>query len=101
MLIRQRLPQELVLRLVIHERPINKEIPRRRVEAIHGTTGNEESSHSRGLVHTERTQGGILQYRECILATIDQVREGLSGIVVPSNTLEKPYDARYGLKEAK
>jgi len=66
----------------LEEGPIHEEIPDRAINCIDGGEGREERQHAVVSVDPIQTQGNIVHYRRGIFATIDEMWEDVSRIIV-------------------
>lgn len=81
--------------------PVHDDIPDATVYAVDRCKHDVHSHKLRCLVNAKQAQGHASEDGEAILATIDQVRENIAGIVVTSDALECTPNARNSREEAK
>ena len=70
------------------------------VDGVDGGTEDEEGAQPCGLVDPIQTQGHVVQDGEGVLSPIDQMREDVTRVVVPSKALKQTPDAGKGREEA-
>lgn len=72
--------------------PIHDEVPDTSIYSIDGCERNEHGHERRVWRHSIQTQAHVVQYGEHVFATVDEMRERITRVIVPSETLQcSPY----------
>jgi hypothetical protein len=96
-LIAQSLSEERMFGTRITETPVVVDVPETAVDGIDGGKRDEHGAISSGFVDAVDAECHVEEDRCCVLAHVEQMREGVSGVVVTAETLYcSPYARERG-----